>query len=93
MQGACVYRSSNNEPTLIMYKELFTTPGKAIFVIYRNNKLVKTRLTTRELSNIIPPNSVDILTRLPYHENTDQMIQIWYHIIKNTLINSLNQTF
>ena len=92
MQGACVYRSSNNEPTLIMYKELFITPGKAIFVIYRNNKLVKTYLTTRELSNIIPPNSIDILTRLPYHQNTDQMIEIWHNLVKNKLIDLLNKT-
>ena len=89
MQGACVYRSSNNQPTLIMYKELFTTPGKVILIVYRNNDIVKTYLTTRQLSNIIPPNSVDILTRLPYHKDINQMVDIWCNLAKNRLVELL----
>ena len=85
MQGACVYRSTNNIPTLLMYKELFTHPGKVLLIIYRYKKIVKLYITTRELSRLIPLNSIDILTRLPYYEDIYTMIDEWCRLVKNRL--------
>lgn len=86
MQGACVYVSSRNIPTIIMYKELITDPGKVIIVLYRNKYLIYKVISTKLLTNIIPINSIDILTKLPYYNDTDYMINTWCKLVKKRLI-------
>ena len=63
MQGACVYTSIHNIPTIIMYKELIFEPGKVIIVLYRNKYLLYKIISTKLLTNIIPINSIDIFIR------------------------------
>ncbi len=86
MQGACVYKSTHNIPTLIIYKELITIPGKVIVVLYRNKNIICKLISTRQLTNIIPSNSIDILTKLPYHNDTNIMINLWCKLVKQRLI-------
>lgn len=86
MQGACVYLSTCNNPTIIMYKELITEPGKVITVFYRNKKVIYKLISTKLLTNIIPINSIDILTKLPYYNDINFMINTWCKLVRQRLI-------
>lgn len=86
MQGACVYTSIHNIPTIIMYKELISEPGKVIIVLYRNKYLLYKIISTKLLTNIIPINSIDILTKLPYYNDRNYMINTWCKLVKQRLI-------
>lgn len=86
MQGACVYTSIHNIPTIIMYKELIFEPGKVIIVLYRNKYLLYKIISTKLLTNIIPINSIDILTKLPYYNDQNYMINTWCKLVKQRLI-------
>lgn len=86
MQGACVYTSFHNIPTIIMYKELISEPGKVIIVLYRNKYLLYKIISTKLLTNIIPINSIDILTKLPYYNDRNYMINTWCKLVKQRLI-------
>jgi hypothetical protein len=91
MEGACVYINKNSLPEIAVYKELknynnYDNINNVLFCLYSNKTLQMGYISTRTLTNILPKNSIHVLTHLPYINNTHETIQLW----KSLLINKLN---
>ena len=82
MEGVCIFYYKG--PVLIMYKEI--EKNKVLLVIYYNRSLKYTYITNRQLTNLIPRESVHILTKLPYYNNLDLTLRFWKILIYNKLI-------
>lgn len=88
MQGACIYNSSNNKPTLLIYKEHPITYGKVILIVFRDNCLYKMIISSRTLTTIIPLQAQHILTKLPFYNNFDQMVEEWRKLVLSRLLST-----
>jgi len=83
MQGACVFRY--DYPVLIMYKEI--EKNRILFVIYTNNTLLYNYITCKQLTNLIPVDSIHILTKLPYYNELHLTLRFWKIMALNKLNN------
>ncbi len=81
MQGACIYYYKG--PVLIMYKEIEN--NKVLFVIYYNKTLKYNYITNRQLTKLIPIQSIHILTKLPYYNNLDLTLRFWKILVENKI--------
>ena len=86
MQGACVFRY--DYPGLIMYKEI--EKNCVLFVIYTNYTLKYNYITCKQLTNLIPVDSIHILTKLPYYNELHLTLRFWKIMAYNKLKNKIN---
>jgi len=84
MEGACVYRNSYNNPTLIIYKEY--SKDRVFLVVYYNNNLYKMVINCKTLTYILPRTCEHILIKLPIKENIDDTIKEWKRLVREKLI-------
>tara|TARA_B110000858_G_C17773107_1_gene460739 strand:+ start:272 stop:562 length:291 start_codon:yes stop_codon:yes gene_type:complete len=77
LQGVCICKDDNDKIILLMYKELYNSPGQILLLIYYENYLFKMYITTRKITEIIPREAVHILYNLPYDVDENIMIEKW----------------
>jgi len=83
-QGVKVFRSSNNYPTIIAYKNV----GISILtLIFRSSHYYIINISFSELLDIIPINSIALPIDLPLFNGKSNIIKIWLKLIKEGLEN------
>ena len=86
MEGACVYKNYNNQVILFIYKEYIK--NKIFLLVYNNYKLYYVYTTSKDLTNILPRDSIHILTKIPfYNNNLHYTINIWRILLLDALNN------
>lgn len=86
MEGACVYINNFNIPTLIMYKEY--SNNKVLYVTYNKFTFDFFYISTKQLTNIIPKDSLHILTCLPIDNNSLQnTLNMWKNLALDAILN------
>ena len=83
MEGACIYRDTNDIVNLVMYKEI--SKNNIFYLQYWDNTLGYSYLTNKELTRILPISSIHILTSLPFFTDIRLMIKIWKDLVYNQL--------
>tara|TARA_B100001093_G_C26813327_1_gene1008520 strand:+ start:399 stop:728 length:330 start_codon:yes stop_codon:yes gene_type:complete len=84
MEGACVYRNSYNNPTLVMYKEYYK--NRILVIIYYNYILYSGFVDCKTLTNILPKTCEHILTKLPIRLTIQDTIKEWKRLAVYKLI-------
>lgn len=91
MEGSCVYINNFNIPTLIMYKEYIK--NKVLYVTYNKFTFEFFYISTKHLTNIIPKDSIHILTCLPIDNNSLQnTFNMWKNLALDALLNYYKKT-
>jgi hypothetical protein len=85
LQGVCICKDDNDKIILLIYKELYNSPGWILLLIYYESYLFKMYITTRKITEIIPREAVHILYNLPYDVDENKMIEKWRTKIMNYL--------
>lgn len=83
MEGVCICNTFENMAKIIAYKEIKNNMVRVC--LYKNGKLYANDINLRYITEIIPKDSIHIMTNLPEYNSISDSIKYWPLLIEEKL--------